>query len=154
TLARDKQDFILNEDYFASLRGVYKFNKYFTGVINAGTTRRYSSRDIYYPRETTALGFQNNGYAFVNKYQIQDYVVEAYLKYNRLFNNRHNLDITGGTSVQQNNTKSHGSSYSNFSDDILGTNALQFATSVYTPRTTKLERSLQSFYLRTNYSYL
>ncbi|MFN0293660.1 TonB-dependent receptor [Pedobacter helvus] len=154
TLATDKKDIILNEDYFANVKGVYKFNSYFSGVVNAGTTRRYSQRDIYYPRETTALGYQNSGYAFVNKYQSQDYVVEAYLKYNRSFKNKHNLDIIGGTSVQQNVTKSHISSYSNFPDDILTTEALQFATSIYTPRTTKLERTLRSFYLRTNYSFL
>lgn len=154
TLAKDKQDIILNEDYFASAKGIYKINTDLMGVVNLGTTRRYSQRDIYYPRETTALGFQNNGYAWVNKYQSEDYVLEAYLKYNKVLNNNHRFDITAGTSLQENIIKSHTSSYLGFPDDILKTNGLQFATSINIPSVTKAERSLQSFYLRTNYSYL
>jgi TonB-linked SusC/RagA family outer membrane protein len=151
TLIKDKKDDIESQDYFASVKGVYKFTPELSLTTNTGTTRRNNERNIYYPK-TTALGFQNSGYAFANKYTSVDYIFEAYLQYAKTFNKIHRVHLMAGTSYQSNTRTTFNITASSFPNDILGVEGIRFATAINTPSINKQKRLLNSYYARFNYN--
>ncbi|MFD1631627.1 SusC/RagA family TonB-linked outer membrane protein [Pseudopedobacter beijingensis] len=149
-LVTQKKDKTKNEDSFAQLKGDYKITQDLGFVANVGSTRRYSERDIYFPRPT-ALGFLYNSMAFVNKYTNINYVTEAYFRYSKVFANKYKLNAVAGTSYQLNESRAYSSRVSGFPDDILNTDGVQFATTLYTPSTSKVVRVIKSYYIRGNF---
>lgn len=153
TLITDKQDETQNQDYFASISGVYKINSSLDLNVKAGTTIRNSSRQIYYP-VTTSQGYLNSGDAYANGFSFRDNIFESYLHYKKAINKNNSLDLTGGFSYQGNTTVTQNVRVTTFPSDALGFNALQFGTAYYPTNTAKIYRTLQSYYLRTNYNLL
>lgn len=151
-LASHKKDLTNNQDYFATLKGTYKVTSDLHAVFNVGSTRRSSARKIYYPR-TTALGFQNNGYAFVNSYQNVNYLMEGYLSYGKTIKDIVRVDAVLGLSQQMNESNSVNNRVSSFPNDISGYEALQFGTTLYTPSSSRVRRALKSYYFRSNFSF-
>lgn len=153
TLINDKKDVTQNQDYFASILGVYKITNALDLDVRGGITRRNSIRQIYYP-VTTSDGYQNNGDAYSNSYNYQDYIFESFLKYRKVINENNKLDLTGGFSYQSNTTATTNIRVTTFPNDVLSYDALQFGTAYYATPTSKIFRTLQSFYMRANYNLL
>lgn len=153
TVITDKKDQTQNEDYFASLLGVYQITKELGLNVRGGATRRYSMREIYFPI-TTGQGFQTNGDAYSNKFSYKDYIFESFLKFRKTLNKNHKIDLTGGFSYQTNTSQTNNIRVTTFPNDILSFDALQFGTGYYPTISSKILRTLQSFYVRTNYDLL
>ncbi len=153
TVINDKKDQTKNEDYFASLLGVYKITKDLGLNVRAGTTVRNSTRQIYFPT-TTGQGFLTKGDAYSNTYSYNDYVFESFLKYQKALNENNKIDLTGGFSFQSNTSVSSNVRVTSFPNDLVGFDALQFGTAYYPTTSQKILRTLQSFYARANYNLL
>ena len=153
TLATDKKDDTHNQDIYATVLGVYKMSDALSLNLRGGTTSRYSTHQIYYPT-TTSQGFLYNGDAYSNSLSFKDYIFESFLKYQKAINDKNKLDLTGGFSYQTNTTLTQDVRVTNFPNDLLGYDALQFGTAFYLTPTSKILRKLQSFYARTNYTLL
>lgn len=152
-LLQDKKDETANQDYLASIQGVYKISDALELNLRGGTTIRNSARQIYFPK-STGQGFLTNGDARSNSFSFRDDVFESYLKYNKLFNKNNKIDLTGGFSYQGNTSLATNVRVTTFPNDILGFDALQFGTAYYSTPTSKIFRTLQSFYVRANYDLL
>lgn len=153
TLINDKRDEVKNQDYFASILGVYKITKQLSLNIRGGNTIRNSMRQIYFPK-TTGQGFLTNGDAYSNQYSFKDYLFESFLKYQKQINKNNRIDLTGGFSYQSNTTQTTNVRVTTFPNDLRGFDALQFGTGYYVTPTQKVSRTLSSFYVRGNYSLL
>jgi TonB-linked SusC/RagA family outer membrane protein len=152
-LLSDKKDVTQNQDYFATILGTYKIIKGLDLNLRGGSSRRNSTRQIYYP-VTTSQGYLTNGDAYSNSFIYKDYIFESFLKYQNAFNKNNKIDLTGGFSYQSNTSMGTNIRVSAFPNDILGYDGLQFGTAYYPTSTTKILRTLQSYYLRANYSLL
>lgn len=152
-LATDKKDDTHNQDNNATVLGVYKISEALSLNLRGGTTGRNSTHQIYYPT-TTSQGFLYSGDAYSNSLSFKDNIFESFLKYQKAINDKNKLDLTGGFSYQTNTTLSQNVRVTNFPNDLLGYDALQFGTAFYLTPTTKILRTIQSFYARTNYTLL
>ena len=56
--------------------------------------------DQYYPKDYTATGFANNGAANMNTRFAQNLAADAYLTYNKMFAQKHDLTLMSGYSIQ------------------------------------------------------
>ena len=149
---RDTKDETANKTIFANVFAKYNLLDELTINVRAGINSKNSRREAYY-KKTTALGQQENGYAIYNTFEYDDRLLEAYLDYNKTFSDNHNLNVTAGYSTQSNTTRGVNNKVVNFPSDALGTNSIGLGLTASIPESYRYERSLLSYYVRTNYDF-
>lgn len=148
---RDTRDQTFNETTIISLLGTYKLLEGLDFNVRTGSTARNSRREIFWPT-TTRVGDLVNGRAINNNYEYRDILLETYLSFNKRFNN-HNLNLIGGYSFQENNERRLNVRVEDFPTDVLATDAIGLGLDPFIPSSSRVERTLSSFYVRTNYNY-
>ncbi len=148
---RDTRDETYNETSIISLLGTYNLLEGLDFNVRTGTTATNSRREIFWP-STTRVGDLVNRRGINNNYEYRDLLLETYLSYNRGFND-HNINLIGGYSFQENNERRLNVRVEDFPTDVLATDALGLGLDPFIPTSSRIERTISSFYLRTNYNY-
>lgn len=151
TQLEDKKDETLNKELFSSITATYEITDDLSVVLRGGLTTKESRRDIYYPR-TVNFGFLFNGVAYVNNFNMEDYLLENYLSYKKK-TETHSFDLTGGYSFQKSIYDYLNLTVRDFPDDILQSYALHTGTDPLDPISSRIERKLNSYFFRAGYNY-
>jgi TonB-linked SusC/RagA family outer membrane protein len=154
TELRDKRDETYNENSIISLQAKYNLLQGLDFNVTTGTTSRDSRRELFWPK-TTNVGRFVNSRAVYNNYEYQDMLLETFLTYNKNLgqNKSHNLNLTGGYSFQDNTERRLNTRVEDFPTDALATDAIGLGLNAFLPTSSKIKRSLASFYFRSNYNY-
>lgn len=148
---RDTRDETFNETTIISLLSTYTLLDGLDFNVRTGSTSRNSRREIFWP-STTRVGDLVNRRGINNSYEYRDVLLETYMSYNKVIND-HNLNLVGGYSFQENTERRLNVRVEDFPTDVLETDALGLGLDPFIPASSRVERTLSSFYLRTNYNF-
>lgn len=151
TQLRDQRDETYNEDFILNLQAKYNLAEGLDFNVSTGTTSKNSRREIYWPL-TTSVGKLVNGRAIYNQYKYEDILLETYINYDKTFGDN-NLNVIGGYSFQDNTERRLNTRVENFPTDVLATDAIQLGLVPFIPSSSKIKRTLSSFYGRLDYNY-
>jgi len=143
-----------NEDIIINLRGKFTLLKGLDFNVTTGFKSKNSRREQYFP-SISGQGERTNGKALYNMAGNVNMLVETFLKYNKSLGSRksHKINLTGGYSFQDNTTRNLNTRVENFPTDALGTDAIGIGLEGYIPTSSKITKSIASFYFRSNYNY-
>lgn len=144
-----------------SLTGIYEFSPKLKFKSSVSLNRQDYSQRNYTPSYLSIGSFygnvENNGGIGSNtNSHITNWIVENTLTYNNIFNEKHSLDLLGGTSYETNKYSFFSATASGYPND----NVLNSLSSAVTPLFTKGDNPskpqsyLVSYYLRANYGYM
>ncbi|WP_422083597.1 SusC/RagA family TonB-linked outer membrane protein [Ulvibacterium sp.] len=148
---RDRKDETQNENMILSILSKYNIADGLDFNLTTGTTTLDSEREVYFPR-TTRLGSLWNGRAIYNTSNSRNYLIESYLTYNKTFN-AHNIGATAGYSWQTDVQKRLEALVTEFPVDILQTDNVGLGLNPFIPTSSKIKRTIASYYARFNYNY-
>lgn len=148
---RDTRDETHNETTIISILGTYKILEDLDLNVRTGSTARNSRREIFWPT-TTRVGDLVNGRAINNNYEYRDVLLETYLSFNKRFG-EHSVNLIGGYSFQENNERRLNVRVEDFPTDALATDAIGLGLDPFIPSSSRVERTISSFYVRTNYNF-
>ncbi|MFY0651781.1 MAG: TonB-dependent receptor [Cyclobacteriaceae bacterium] len=149
---RDNKDETYDESTIIGLQAKYNILDGLDFNVRTGSTSKNSRREIYWPN-TTRVGNLVNGRAIYNNYNYRDMLLETYFTYNKALNEDHNLNLTGGYSWQENTERRLNTRVEDFPTDALTTDNIGFGLDAFIPTSQKLQRTLASFYFRSNYNF-
>lgn len=149
---RDTKDQTANKNVFANVFAKYTILDGLTLNVRAGVNSKNSRREAYY-KKTTSIGQRDNGAAVYNTFEYDDQLLESYLAYDKILGDAHSLNLVGGYSSQSNTTRSVNNRVINFPSDALGTNSLGLGLVPSIPQSSRIDRSLLSYYIRANYDF-
>jgi TonB-linked SusC/RagA family outer membrane protein len=149
---RDTKDETANKNVFANVFAKYNLLDDLTLNVRAGVNSKNSRREAYY-KKTTSIGKRDNGAAVYNTFEYDDKLLETYLAYDKTFGDAHNLNLVAGYSSQSNTIRGVNNKVINFPSDALGSNSLGLGLTPSIPQSNRVERSLLSYYFRTNYDF-
>ncbi|MEQ9300504.1 MAG: TonB-dependent receptor [Cyclobacteriaceae bacterium] len=112
----------------------------------------YSSRRQTFYGEGSWLGNNNNGIGLSNSNLTRKPNWDNFINYVKTFD-RHNVNVTLGTSWEERVRTAEGASSRDFAIDALGFNALQAGAIQGIPFTNKDVNTLSSYYARANYIF-
>lgn len=99
SLAEEVQNERAAKRLLANFKADYEILPGFVGSVNLGYTR--SDHESFYFEPTTILSTVSEGYGKREYSNEESTVLEGVLKYDKVFNNVHNLNLMGGYSYQQ-----------------------------------------------------
>ncbi|MFT4022703.1 MAG: TonB-dependent receptor [Flavihumibacter sp.] len=139
--------------FFGNFFAEYDIVKGLSAKINLGADRNTSRRDTYNSRMTT-IGNAANGIATVTTGELKNTLLEFTLNYKRKFAEAHDLNIIGGYTYQEFQSRSSYSSTRGFAADVIGTNNLGLGVpSLMVVGSGRNDRKLLSYLGRINYAY-
>ena len=151
SLLREQTNENSDENLLINIHAIYDLLPGLKLNLRGGANNKNNRRDIFWPT-TTIQGELANGMAILSTFQFNDYLVEAFVNYNKEFK-QHHVDIAGGYSWQQKVARRVNNRVQDFPTDNLGTDGLQLGLLPTVWSTSKVKRELQSYYLRANYNY-
>jgi len=148
---RDTKNETFNENLILSIQTKYNISKGFDFNLTTGTTSLNSRRELYFPK-TTRVGLLYNSRAVYNVTNSLDYLLESYFTYKKAFDS-HNFDATAGYSWQDNVARGLNTRVEGFPVDVLETDNIGIGLVASIPTSSKIQRTLISYYFRLNYDY-
>ncbi|MCF8372111.1 MAG: SusC/RagA family TonB-linked outer membrane protein [Bacteroidales bacterium] len=123
SLAEEVQNDRAAKRLLANMKADFEVTKSLTASLNLGYTR--NDDESFYFEPTTILSSKHEGYGKREYNNFESKVLEALLRYDKTFNEKHNINLIGGYSFQEDGKdglKAQGKSpYSNFlQSDNLG----------------------------------
>lgn len=140
-----------NENLILSVQSKYKISESLIFNLTTGTTSLNSRREVYFPK-TTRQGKLNDSRAVYNVSTSQNYLIESYFTYNKSFD-LHNVNAAGGYSWQNDNRRRLNTIVNGFPVDVLETDNIGLGLDPFIPTSSRIERTLSSYYARLNYNY-
>lgn len=140
-----------NENLILSIQSKYKITEALNFNLSTGTTSINSRREIYFPK-TTRQGKLNDSRAAYNMSSSQNYLIESYFTYNKAFD-IHSINAAVGYSWQNDNTRRLNTIVNGFPVDVLETDNIGLGLDPFIPTSSRIERTLSSYYARLNYNY-
>lgn len=111
-----------------------------------------SIQERYFPTDYTQLGFEGNGVGFIDNFQNQRMVVDAYFTYNKNINEKHDFSLLAGYSNEYFETRTSQLRAQDFVNGVLGAGNLSLGNDQRV--TNNLEtRVLSSIISRLNYTF-
>ncbi len=146
-----KIDNLISDYTIVNFENDFKIAKDLQFVVSLGSNQNLTRRQQFFP-PTTAEGYSSNGTGSNNTANTYSYNVNAYLNYNKTFNQDHQLNVTAGVeynkeTVELLNTSSSGFDIPQYGIDNIGSASIQSVGSY------KEDRTIQSAFLRANYTY-
>lgn len=120
--------------------------------LKAGMDRGITKRWNYLPR-TTLHGALENGRASIADIDLNDYLLEGTITYNKTLNDAHTFNVLAGASQQKTKTGFNSQSNSNFITDAFLWNNLNAGTGTKTVNSGRQENVIASYFGRVNYNY-
>lgn len=148
----DRKDETANRNLLINLNLNYKITDDLDFNLIAGTNSVNSRREVFFPK-TTRIGLLFDSRGVYNVFEGRDLIMESYFSYNKVFNEKHNLNLVAGYSWQDNTARSLNVRVEGFPTDALSTDNLGFGLIPSIPTSNRLQRTLVSFYTRMNYNY-
>ncbi|MGH2645739.1 MAG: hypothetical protein ACRDE2_17440, partial [Chitinophagaceae bacterium] len=146
-----KTDVVKNDYTILNLENDFTILESLKLVVTIGANQNLSRRQIFL-NANTVLGNPTNGVGYNYLANTESYNANAYLIYNKLFNEIHKVDLTLGTEYNTQTLEETGANSQNFSIPFFGINnigsALTQNISSY-----REDRRLQSAFFRGNYTY-
>jgi len=148
---QQKTDQVLNDYNIVNFENDFKITHDLQLVVNLGSNQNLSRRQLFFPA-TTAEGYGVNGTGSNNMANTYSYNFNAYLNYNKAFDQNNVLNITGGTeynkeTLEELNTTSSGFEIPGFGINNIGSASAQSIGSY------RADRVIESGFLRANYSF-
>ena len=147
-----KKDRQFTTTIIANTKATYKITNELSNTLYAGYNYGLNTREIFYP-STVGQGINSMGVATSNNGRNYDYVLSNYLTYQNLFSGRHNVSATAGVEYSEFNAYSLSTNISNFEVQSLGLDDVGIGTSLNNIGSGRIKSTLQSGFLRLNYSY-
>lgn len=147
----DRKDETHNQTLILSVQSKYNIADGLDVNLTTGTTSLDSEREVFYPK-TTRIGQLYDSRAVYNTSNSRNYLIESFLTYNKEFNS-HSIGATGGYSWQTDTEKRLNTLIDEFPVDILETDNIGLGLNPYIPSSSKINRTLASYYFRFNYNY-
>lgn len=142
-----------HNNFFISSFAEVKFPvKGLTFRTNYGYNFRNSESGSYYGRNTLS-GKSVDGSASISNSSYNDYTWENILRYNRLFFDKHRIDLTGLFSMQETHSKSSSQSAECFVNDDSGYHNMNAGEKNQKVSSSITETSTMSYMFRLNYGY-
>ena len=143
-----------NEDILINLKAKINLLDGLDFNVTTGFKSRNSRREQYAP-STTGRGERTNGLALYNIANNVNMLLETFLTYKKSlgYGKSHNINLAGGYSFQDNSTRTLNTRVEDFPTDALGTDAIGIGLDGYIPTSSRVTKSLASFYFRSNYNY-
>ncbi|WP_345233084.1 SusC/RagA family TonB-linked outer membrane protein [Olivibacter ginsenosidimutans] len=121
--------------------------------INIGSDRSNKRRDLYLSR-ISQVGNSVDGSASVQSGELNNFLVEALLTYNKTIQQDHTLHLVAGATVQQFDERTVGVGTKGFASDVIGTNNLGLGTVEFNTAGSYFgRRRLLSYLARANYGF-
>ncbi len=138
-------------DVLATVFANIRFTDWLSFRTQLSTKYGNSVGDIYEPSTVTFRGYENTGFGQISNYNNTELVNENYLTIDKHFNEDHYLNIVGGFSIQNSNTRTSSLIGQNFVNDNLRNENLNSAANKVINN--NLYRSaLHSWFGRANYT--
>lgn len=146
-----KIDNMINDFDVVNFENDFKLAPGLQFVVNLGANQSLSRRQTFFP-PTLPEGYAANGAGSNSMANTYSYNVNAYLNYDKTFNQDHQLNLTGGieynkTTVELLNTVSSGFDIPSYGIYNIGSADVQSVGSF------RADRIIQSAFFRANYSY-
>jgi len=148
---RDRKDETQNQNLILSVLSKYNIADGLDFNLITGTTTLDSEREVFFPK-TTRLGSLWDSRAIYNTSNARNYTVEPYLSYNKNFN-AHNIGVTAGYTWITDVQKRLNTLVTEFPVDLLATDNVGLGLNPFIPSSSKIKRTLSSYYARFNYNY-
>ncbi|SOE23200.1 TonB-linked outer membrane protein, SusC/RagA family [Spirosomataceae bacterium TFI 002] len=148
---RDTRNETFNENLILSILTKYKISDALNFNLTTGTTSNNSRRELFYPK-TTRIGQLRDTRAVYNTSTSENYLIESYFNYNKSFE-LNNIDAAAGYSYQLDNTRRLNTIVDGFPVDVLATDNIGLGLVPFIPTSSRIERTLSSYYGRVNYNY-
>jgi TonB-linked SusC/RagA family outer membrane protein len=148
---RDTRNITHNENLILSIQTKYNILEGLNFNLTTGTTSLNSRREVYFPK-TTRQGQLNDSRSVYNVSSSQNYLIESYFTYNKAFD-LHNIDAAGGYSWQIDHERRLGTIVNGFPIDVLETDNIGLGLDPFIPTSSRIERTISSYYARLNYNY-
>lgn len=146
-----KTDVVKNDYTIINLENDFSILKSLKLVVNLGANQNLSRRLIFLDANSV-LGNPTNGVGYNYLANTDGYNFNAYLSYDKLFNEIHKVDLTLGSEYNTQTLEETGANSQNFSIPFFGTNNIGSAL-VQTISSYREDRRLQSAFFRGNYTY-
>jgi TonB-dependent starch-binding outer membrane protein SusC len=111
-----------------------------------------SIQERYFPTDFTQLGFEGNGVGFIDNFQNQRMVVDAYFTYNKNFNEKHDFSLLAGYSNEYFEIKTSQLRAQDFVNGVLGAGNLSLGNDQRVSNNFET-RVLSSVISRLNYTF-
>ena len=144
----------LSSQIYGTISADYNFLKYLTATVRLGAESN-NGRSDFYRNRLTMSGRANIGEASVSSSDYTHWLAEYLLRFEKTFNNKHNLSVLAGTTFEEFVQRSVGSVSGGFLSDVTGTNLLQSGNGELNDNVTssKIKNQLQGTLGRVNYSF-
>lgn len=144
----------LSSQVYGTVAADYKFLKYFTATARVGGESVNSRNDIYRNR-LTINGVANGGIGSIGSSDYTHQLSEYLLRFDKTFNEKHNVSILAGTTFEQFTQRGVGSSSAGFLSDVVGTDLLQSGNGELSDNvsSSKIRNQLHGILGRLNYSF-
>jgi len=137
----------------ANAFGEYEIIPGLKARLNIGSDRSDKRRDLYLSR-ISQVGNSVDGSASVQTGELNNFLVEALLNYNKTINSVHTLHMVAGATVQQFDERTVGVGTKGFASDVIGTNNLGLGTVEFNTAGSYFgRRRLLSYLARANYGF-
>jgi len=141
-----------NNRILSNLYAQYRIAEGLTAKISVGADISNVRLNTYIPSDFV-ISRATGGQAEVGMNQIVNWVNENTLTYNRTVGGRHNFNVLGGFSVQQEKAESFSAATQGFFTDITGYNNIGLGSTPQFPSSYASRWSLVSFFSRVNYDF-
>ena len=150
---RTTQSQVTGDNLLGNLSLEYEILDGLTFKTLLGVNLLNRTNEEYYPKETTYIGGILGGLGMLSNRRITNILNENTLRFQRLINEVHDIEVLGGFTWQTERDIGNSSQPSGFSDDRLGIDAVGGATGVPEVGSFNNEWSLASWLGRINYQY-
>ncbi|MGD9557830.1 MAG: SusC/RagA family TonB-linked outer membrane protein [Mangrovibacterium sp.] len=140
------------ERFFGKMELAYTFAKNLTLSSSYAVDNLNSSLSIFWP-VTSNTGINFNGQALRNETNINHWVQDNLLNFNKRFSDKHIIDAILGTSLEKTTIKVFSAQAFDFPLAQLNTDYLESASEGSIPISRLTEESLASFFTRINYNF-
>ncbi|HEY4789164.1 MAG TPA: TonB-dependent receptor [Bacteroidales bacterium] len=131
--------------------GEYKITKNIAAKVLVGADIINNKQDLYLP--STLYESPTGGQASIGSLSTNNWLNENTISYNKIFNDKHALDILIGNSQQKSVTEIYTAGATNFLTDLTTYNNLGSGSVISIPTSSGSQWFLQSFFGRINYGY-
>ncbi|MBK5719866.1 TonB-dependent receptor [Dysgonomonas sp. Marseille-P4677] len=154
SLLHEKKDIYIAKNLMGRLNLSYEMLTGLVFKLNVGYTRKWNTRDAYFGRGTIAGRQAPNGYAIMYDSESSSLLSEYTVSYNGRVTKKSRLNLVGGFSWQETESRSKSISASDFPSDISWYYNLSSAGTVQKPITSfPVPSRLASFIGRAIYTY-
>jgi TonB-linked SusC/RagA family outer membrane protein len=149
--ANSRKDVLINDYSIINIENLFTLAKNLKFVVNVGANQSLSRRQVFLDANTEE-GHNTNGIGSNSSSNTYSYNVNAYLAYNKQFNDISNLNITLGGEYNNQVVELLNTTSSDFAIPFFGVNNIGSAQTQQIG-SYKETRLIQSAFLRANYSY-